>query len=138
MKQRKSLLTSITLSSKNHQTAAQPGKERILMVRSALLASFGVATTAFFSFWAIVSSFFNDAENNIHKVVVIWSRLMLRICRVKVEVSGLDNPLPGKPQVFMANHRSDLDILIALAHLPGRLRWVAKKELFSLRSWARL
>ena len=102
------------------------------MVRSALLVTFGVAITAFFSFWAIVFSVFKNAENNVHKVAVIWSRLVLRLCSAKVDVLGLENVLPGKPQVFMANHQSDLDILIALAHLPGQVRCIAKKEVFAI------
>ena len=37
-----------------------------------------------------------------------------------------------KPQIFMANHQSDFDILIVLAHIPGQFRWIAKKELFKI------
>jgi len=50
----------------------------------------------------------------------------------KVEVIGIENILRGKPQIFMANHRSDFDILIILAHIPGQFRWIAKKELFHI------
>jgi 1-acyl-sn-glycerol-3-phosphate acyltransferase len=32
----------------------------------------------------------------------------------------------------MANHQSDFDILIILAHLPGQFRWIVKKELFNI------
>jgi len=32
----------------------------------------------------------------------------------------------------MANHQSDFDILIALAHIPVQFRWIAKKELFAI------
>jgi len=37
-----------------------------------------------------------------------------------------------KPQIFMANHQSDFDILVVLAHLPGQFRWIVKKELFNI------
>ena len=49
------------------------------MIRSAVLVSIGVAITAFFSFWAVVFSFFANAENNVHKVANIWSRILLAI-----------------------------------------------------------
>lgn len=107
------------------------------MIRSALLVTLGVAMTAFFSFWAIVFSFFNNAENNVHKVANIWGRLMLMVCNTKVQVIGKENILRGKPQVFMANHQSDFDILIALAHVPGQFRWIAKKELFAIPVFGR-
>jgi len=32
----------------------------------------------------------------------------------------------------MANHQSDFDVLIVLAHLPGQFRWIVKKELFHI------
>lgn len=102
------------------------------MVRSALLVTLGVAITAFFSFWAVVFSFFSNAENNIHKVANIWGRILLMLCSTKVQVIGRENILRSKPQVFMANHQSDFDILITLAYVPGQFRWIAKKELFTI------
>jgi len=65
-------------------------------------------------------------------VANIWGRILLVICNTKVEVIGSENILRGKPQVFMANHQSDFDILITLAHVPGQFRWIAKKELFAI------
>ncbi|HQK99621.1 MAG TPA: lysophospholipid acyltransferase family protein [Smithellaceae bacterium] len=102
------------------------------MIRSALLVTLGVAITAFFSFWAVIFSFFANAENNVHKVANLWSRILLFLCSTKVEVIGCQNIRQGKPQVFMANHQSDFDILITLAHVPGQFRWIAKKELFTI------
>jgi len=102
------------------------------MIRSALLVTLGVAVTAFFSFWSVVFSFFPNAENNVHKVANIWARILLMMCGTTVEVIGRENILRGKPQVFMANHQSDFDILITLAFLPGQFRWIAKKELFAI------
>lgn len=107
------------------------------MIRSALLVTLGVAITAFFSFWAVVFTFFANAENNVHKVANIWGKIMLMICSTKVQVIGGENILRGKPQVFMANHQSDFDILITLAHVPGQFRWIAKKELFAIPVFGR-
>jgi 1-acyl-sn-glycerol-3-phosphate acyltransferase len=102
------------------------------MIRSALFVTLGVAVTAFFSFWSVVFSFFANAENNVHKVAHIWARILLVMCGTTVEVIGGKNILQGKPQVLMANHQSDFDILITLAFLPGQFRWIAKKELFAI------
>jgi 1-acyl-sn-glycerol-3-phosphate acyltransferase len=102
------------------------------MIRSALLVTLGVAITAFVSFWCVVFSFFSNAENNVHKVASLWSKVLLFICATKVEVIGRENILRGKPQVFMANHQSDFDILITLAHVTCQFRWIAKKELFTI------
>ena len=84
------------------------------------------------SFWSVVFSFFPDADNKIHRVANLWAKILLFICDTKVKVIGKENLLLGKPQIFMANHQSDFDILIALAYIPVQFRWIAKKELFNI------
>jgi 1-acyl-sn-glycerol-3-phosphate acyltransferase len=102
------------------------------MIHSALLVAMGLVVTAFMSFWSVVFSIFPDADNKIHKVANLWAKILLFICNTKVKVIGKENLLRWKPQIFMANHQSDFDILIALAHIPVQFRWIAKKELFSI------
>jgi 1-acyl-sn-glycerol-3-phosphate acyltransferase len=102
------------------------------MIHSALLVTLGVAITAFMSFWSVVFSFFPDADNKIHKVANLWAKILLFISNTRVKVIGTDNILYGKPQIFMANHQSDFDILISLAYIPAQFRWIAKKELFAI------
>jgi 1-acyl-sn-glycerol-3-phosphate acyltransferase len=102
------------------------------MIRSALLVTLGVAITGFISFWCVIFSLFSNAENNIHKVANLWAKILLLICNTRVEIIGKENILRSKPQIFMANHQSDFDILIVLAHIPGQFRWLVKKELFHI------
>jgi 1-acyl-sn-glycerol-3-phosphate acyltransferase len=102
------------------------------MIRSALIVTLGVAITGFISFWCIVISFIPNSENRIHKIAKLWAKILLLMSNTKVEVVGVENILRGKPQIFMANHQSDFDILIVLAHIPGQFRWIAKKELFHI------
>lgn len=102
------------------------------MIRSALLVTLGVAITAFMSFWAVVFSVFPNSDNRVHKIANIWGKILLLICNTKVEVIGKENLEANKSHVFMSNHQSDFDILIALAHIPGQFRWLAKKELFNI------
>ncbi len=102
------------------------------MIHAALLVTLGIVVTAFMSFWSVVFSFFPDADNKIHKVANLWAKILLLICNIKIKVIGKENLLHGKPQIFMANHQSDFDILIVLAGIPIQFRWIAKKELFSI------
>ncbi|MCX5848883.1 MAG: lysophospholipid acyltransferase family protein [Deltaproteobacteria bacterium] len=102
------------------------------MLHSALLVTLGIAITAFMSFWSVVFSIFPDADNKIHKVANLWAKILLLICNTKVKVIGEENLLRGKPQIIMANHQSDFDILISLAYIPVQFRWIAKKELFAI------
>jgi 1-acyl-sn-glycerol-3-phosphate acyltransferase len=107
------------------------------MLHSALLVTIGVAITAFMSFWSVVFSVFPAADSKTHKVASLWAKILLLICSIKVKVIGEENLLRGKPQIFMANHQSDFDILIVLAHLQGQFRWIVKKELFQIPLFGR-
>ncbi|NUP04607.1 MAG: 1-acyl-sn-glycerol-3-phosphate acyltransferase [Polyangiaceae bacterium] len=60
-----------------------------------------------------------------------WSRELLRQAGVELHVSGTENVTEGEAYVVMSNHRSYYDIPTVFCALPGgRLRMVAKKELF--------
>lgn len=102
------------------------------MIYSTLFITLGVAITVFMSFWSVVFSVFPAADNKIHKVASLWAKILLRLCNTSVNIIGRENILQSKPQIFMANHQSDFDILISLAHIPVQFRWIAKKELFAI------
>lgn len=102
------------------------------MIRSAFIVAVAVAVTGFFSTCAVVFAILGAGENSIHKVARIWAKILLKIARVHVTVTGTENVLKDRPQIFMSNHQSDFDILIVLAFLPGQFRWIAKKELFRI------
>lgn len=102
------------------------------MIRSDLLVILGVAITGVFSLCAIIFSYVSSDENIVHKIANLWAKVLLLISTTKIEVIGGENVLTSAPQIFMANHASDLDILIVLAHIPMQFRWIAKKELFRI------
>lgn len=102
------------------------------MLRSVLLIITGVAITAYISGCCVVFAYLTREENSIHKVARIWAKILLKLTNTKIEIIGMENILVGKPQIFMANHQSDFDILIVLGHLPSQFRWIVKKELFHI------
>lgn len=102
------------------------------MLRSVFLVILGVAITGFMSAFAIVTAFISPGEHKVHKVAQIWAKMMLMLSNTKVHVIGGENIVWGRPYIYMANHQSDFDIFIVLAHIPGQFRWVAKKELFRI------
>jgi 1-acyl-sn-glycerol-3-phosphate acyltransferase len=102
------------------------------MIRSALLVVIAVVVTAFMSSCAILFPLISPGENKVHKIANLWARMLLWLTGTRVDVIGKENVLMEKPQIFMANHQSDFDILIVLAHIPGQFRWIAKKELFKI------
>jgi 1-acyl-sn-glycerol-3-phosphate acyltransferase len=102
------------------------------MIRSALIVIIGVIFTAFMSGCAAIFPFISPGENKAHKIANIWARILLILSNTKVKVIGIENILAGRPQIFMANHQSDFDILIVLSQIPGQFRWIVKKELFNI------
>jgi 1-acyl-sn-glycerol-3-phosphate acyltransferase len=58
-----------------------------------------------------------------------WARALIAINRISVDVEGLDRIPAGTPCVFAANHLSVVDIWLLLVVLPGRLRFMAKREI---------
>ena len=102
------------------------------MIRSALLVVIAIVITAFMSSCAILFPLISPGENKVHKIANLWARMLLWVTGTRVDVIGKENVLMEKPQIFMANHQSDFDILIVLAHIPGQFRWIAKKELFKI------
>ena len=59
----------------------------------------------------------------------------LEEAQIDLVVTGLDQLDLSKPYLFMSNHQSLYDIPILFTALKGRLRMVAKKELFSVPIW---
>ncbi len=107
------------------------------MIRSALLVTIGVAVTAFMSTCAMLFPLISPGESKVHKIARLWASMLLRLSGIGVRVIGLENVLQRRPQIFMANHQSDFDILIVLAHIPGQFRWIVKKELFKIPVFGR-
>lgn len=61
-----------------------------------------------------------------------WAHGLIRICSIKVELSGLENIANLKSVVLFSNHQSFFDVFAMLAYMPPETRFVAKKELLKV------
>jgi len=61
-----------------------------------------------------------------------WGKVNLWAAGVKVAVSGAENIDSRQPYIFASNHQGWFDIFTALAAMPVRFSWLAKKELFKI------
>lgn len=66
-----------------------------------------------------------------------WAKEILRDAKVTLHVRGTSNIPTGEALVVMSNHRSYYDIPAAYSSIPGRMRMVAKKELFRVPLFGR-
>ena len=86
---------------------------------------------------AIVMSFFVRTRDPVHKVAILWAKLILFASRIKVSVNGLSNIDLSKSYIYMCNHQSNFDIPVLLSYLPVQFRWLAKAELFKIPIFGR-
>jgi 1-acyl-sn-glycerol-3-phosphate acyltransferase len=101
------------------------------MLRSIILVVLATLWTGLLSSFVIVGSpFFTRGEDSIHHIAQTWAKFILFLSGIGVKVSGTENIIPDRSQIFMANHQSFFDIFIVLAFIPTQFRFIAKKELF--------
>jgi 1-acyl-sn-glycerol-3-phosphate acyltransferase len=67
---------------------------------------------------------------HVQRITFLWTKMILAVARVVLNVKGLSQIDPKRQYVFMVNHQSNIDIPVLIQSLPAlRLRWIAKKEL---------
>ncbi len=91
-----------------------------------------LAVTLFIALMVILVAPVDRDGKMVQSLAKLWGKTLVRLARIPVEVQGLEHLTPGRPYVFAANHRSNFDIFILLAVLPGRLMFVAKESLFRI------
>ncbi len=64
-----------------------------------------------------------------HKINQSWSKLLLKIVGIKVEIYGLENLEKNKSYIYAVNHSSLFDIPILLSGLNDNARIMYKEEL---------
>lgn len=104
----------------------------VAALRTGALALWVVAATTVLGIVAITVSFFSRSGNGVHVIARIWGRSILAVAGVRVRLYGSEGLDRKAPCIFMANHQSNFDIPVLLAHLPVQFRWIAKAELFRI------
>ncbi|MDA3864086.1 MAG: lysophospholipid acyltransferase family protein [Deltaproteobacteria bacterium] len=69
---------------------------------------------------------------NPHESMVEWSQKCLEILGISVKITGLEHIDYKNPQIILANHQSNIDIIIMAAAVPVEFYWIYKKELNSM------
>ncbi|MBI4794947.1 MAG: 1-acyl-sn-glycerol-3-phosphate acyltransferase [Deltaproteobacteria bacterium] len=80
----------------------------------------------------ILFSFLDRSHRMVHRVARWWGQALLHLGRITVQVEGLEHLVPGQTYIYAANHRSNFDIFLLLAFLPGPFAFIAKESLFRI------
>ncbi len=110
---------------------------RFSMFRTVFIYGATVLLTAVFATVTIVVAIFSKTGDTPHKVARLWARAILTISGIDVAVKGTAHIDLGRSFIVMANHQSNFDIPVLLAHLPLQFRWLAKAELFKIPVFGR-
>jgi 1-acyl-sn-glycerol-3-phosphate acyltransferase len=91
-----------------------------------------VLITIFIGSMVVVVDTISPGSRHLQGLAQWWGWAILKVGRIPVEVEGLEHLAPGQAYVYAANHRSNFDIYVLLATLPGPFLFVAKKSLFKI------
>lgn len=104
---------------------------RLRALCGAFATVLSVLHTVIFAFPSAIAAFFNHGHAAT-PIIRAWSWCILRTCGVRVELEGRENLAGLGGCVLVANHQSLFDILAVICHIPGEVRFVAKKEIQKL------
>jgi 1-acyl-sn-glycerol-3-phosphate acyltransferase len=98
-------------------------------IYSILCWAFIIVDTAFWGTLSLLSIFISPRGTLSKFCEKWWGRTILRVCRIKVRVTGLENIRSDQVQIFASNHQSFFDIWVLCSIIPVRFGWIIKKEL---------
>lgn len=92
-------------------------------------------------FWgagSCLASLLDAGGDKAHRCLTYWAKTNLILAGLRVKIEGLEFLDPKQTYIFMPNHASFLDILLAFACIPYNFRIITKEEIFStpLMGWA--
>lgn len=92
-----------------------------------LVSIFAITTYAALS--VIFAIKFGGRKDVFYKHARRWALRLLRVCKVNVQISGIENIQPGSTYIYVSNHSSLFDIPVMLGMIPDDIRIMYKKEL---------
>ena len=108
------------------------------MIRALLSTISFVAATIAGSLGALVAGVIDKSGDMVLVLARLWSRVILGVPGVKLNVTMRARLEPGRPYIFMPNHASMVDIWAVFVAIPASFRFIAKKQLsrIPLFGWA--
>ncbi len=100
--------------------------------RTVLTCVVGIVATIIGAALVILIALVNDTSPWVERVIRGWSRAWLWASGTRLEIEGQEHIDPERSYVVVANHLSALDIMACFLAVPLPIRYLAKKELFSI------
>ncbi len=102
------------------------------LYRTILTGVVGVGLTIILGPLVVVIARLSPKSPLIERVAWAWSRAWLWAAGSSLEIRGQENVDPARTYVVVANHLSILDVMVSFLAVRLPIRFLAKKELFSV------
>lgn len=110
----------------------RPMRRLLSPLRTVLTLVIGVGATLLAAPIAIVLGRLRPTSPFIDRLARVWSRIWLWASGTSLVVEGREHVDRTRSHVVVANHLSVLDIMVCFLAVPLPIRFLAKKELFSI------
>lgn len=101
-------------------------------VRTVLTLATGFIATLIAAPTVIIIARFRPTSRIVDRIARVWSRLWLAAAGSTIDVEGQELVDRSRSHIVVANHLSVLDIMACFVAVPLPIRFLAKKELFSV------
>lgn len=101
------------------------------MIRTFLLAFFFSFAVILALPWLVLWTILTGDPDFMYATAMKAVRFGSRLAGIRVRAAGLEN-IPAEPCVFIANHASNVDPLVFIPAIPGRVGILVKRELFRI------
>ncbi|MBL8174399.1 MAG: 1-acyl-sn-glycerol-3-phosphate acyltransferase [Bryobacterales bacterium] len=91
-----------------------------------------VLLTIFWGTLDLIASFLDSTGDWQHWTAQRWSKALLFVGGVRVQLRGIDRIVPNGSYVFASNHLSFSDTPVMIANIPCQFRFLAKHGLFKI------
>lgn len=105
-------------------------KRTYLFLRSGITYLVAGLSTVGIALTIVIASMFGPLGSFGDWIVKRFGRVWVFASGMRMEVSGLENVEEGTPYIVVANHRSNIDIMVLTAALPIPIRFLSKIEVF--------
>jgi len=102
------------------------------MFRTIFTISTVIIMTFIVSSLTIIFGIFGSYSKIIYYLAKAWTNSILFSAGVKLKIVGLEKIDKSKSYIFIGNHQSHFDVLSVFSALPLTVRFMAKKELFTI------
>jgi 1-acyl-sn-glycerol-3-phosphate acyltransferase len=121
----------------NSQPRTRASEEVFRLIRGVFVDAAIIFYTGAAASLAVLAALTTRSGRSVYAVERVWSRLVVRVCGMRLDVEGLEQLAPDRSYVIISNHQSHLDICATMVGLGRKILFVTKRELLDIPVFGR-